>query len=147
MREFEKLIDAVSRGSLEEVKALVENHPELVDQRDELGATPLHFAAFGGHRAVAQFLIQHGAEVNALDGKHGATPAGWAIEYLREMGGFLEIELRDFAHSLQTGDVPWARRFLNRFPNLREANDSQGNPFRLLANKSGNPEIVKLFEG
>jgi len=46
---------------------------------------------------VVEFLVQYGAEINAIDAEFGATPTGWAIEYLREMGGFLGIELADLA--------------------------------------------------
>ena len=74
-----------------------------------------------------------------------ATPAGWAIEYLRELGGFLAIELDDFAHAIRQGDVEWVRRFLRRFPALRAACDTQGKPFQLLAQKSGNQKIAELF--
>jgi ankyrin repeat protein len=146
MSDFEKLIEAAKRGAAEEVRALVHSHPELINDRDELGATALHHAAFGGHRLVARLLVQHGAQINAPDAEFGATPAGWAIEYLREMGGFLGIELSDFAYAIRRGDVEWAKRFIERFPGLRRASDTQGNPFKLLAEQSGNPKIVNLFE-
>lgn len=146
MVEFEKLIEAAQWGSVEDVRAIVQSHVELINKRDELGATALHHAAFGGHRLVAQLLIQEGAEINAIDAQFGATPTGWAIEYLRETGGFLAVELADLAYAIRRCDVEWAMRFLKRFPGLRRANDTQGNPFKLLADQSGNPEIVRLFE-
>jgi ankyrin repeat protein len=145
MGDFERLIEAAQRGNVADVKAIVHSHAELINQRDQLGATALHHAAFGGHRGVVQALVEQGAEINAADSQFGATPAGWAIEYLREMGGFLGIELDDFAFALRRGDVEWAARFLKRFPALREGNDPQGKPFKLLAQESGNPEIAKLF--
>ncbi len=105
MAEFEKLIEAVNRGDVEGVRTLLRNHVEFVSKRDELGATALHHAALGGHRAVVQLLLEHGAEINAIDSRFGATPTGWAIEYLRELGGFLAIELDDFAHAIRRSDV------------------------------------------
>jgi ankyrin repeat protein len=146
MGEFHKLIEAAKRGNLEDVKAIVHSHPELINQRDELGATALHHAAFAGHRPVVRALVEQGAQINATDSKFGATPTGWAIEYLREMGGFLAIELEDFAHAILRGDVVWVARFLKRFPALSGATDTQGRPFELLARQSGNLEIAKLFE-
>jgi ankyrin repeat protein len=145
MTDFEKLIDAATQGNLAEVKAALDGHPELVNQRDQSGATALHYAAFGGHRAVVQELVTRGADINATDGRFGATPAGWAIEYLREMGGFLGIELDDFAHAIRRGDVEWVTRFLRRFPALRGASDTQGKPFKLLAEESGDQEVADLF--
>lgn len=146
MGDFDKLIEATKRGALEDVKATVLNHPEFINKKDELGATALHYAALGGHRLVAELLVEQGAEINAFDAQFVATPTGWAIEYLREMGGFLAIELDDFAYSISRGDVDWVRRFLKRFPSLRRASNSRGIPFKLLADQSGNPEIVSLFE-
>lgn len=130
---------------LADVKAVLREHAELINRRDQLGATPLHHAAFAGHRAVVQELIGHGAEINATDSQFGATPTGWAIEYLREMGGFLSIELNDLAHAIERGEVEWVTRFLSRFPGLREARDTQGKPFKLLAPQSGNQDIANLF--
>jgi ankyrin repeat protein len=145
MDEFDQLIEAAKRGNVEDVRAIVESHVELINRRDQLGATALHHAAFGGHRSVVQVLVARGAEINAADSQFGATPTGWAIEYLREMGGFLAIELDDFAHAIKRGDVEWVTRFLKRFPELRRARDTQGRPFELLARQSGNPDVASLF--
>jgi hypothetical protein len=144
--ELQRLMDAAKRGALDEVKDLVLKHPKLVHERDEEGATALHYAALGGHRDIVQSLVQQGADINARDTCFGATPAGWAIEYLRGFGAFLGIELADFAHAIRSGDVPWVLRFLDRFPRLRDGCDADGKPFRTLAVASGNVEIRRSFE-
>src|SRR3954465_8161896 len=112
MVELDKLIEAARLGIVEDVKFILQQNPELVNERDETGATALHYAAFGGHRDAVRGLVEAGAYINAVDEQFGATPAGWAIEYLRDMGGFLGIELADFAFAIQTGNVEWAARFL-----------------------------------
>ena len=145
MSELEKLIEAAKRGDLADVKSALESYPELLHKRDQSGATALHYATFGGHRSVVGELVRQGADINATDTQFGATPTGWAIEYLREMGGFLAIELNDLAQAIRRGEVEWVTRFLHRFPALREASDTQGTPFKLLAEQSGNQEIAKLF--
>ncbi len=146
MGDFEKLIEAAKLGNEADAQAIAANHPQLINQRDQTGAAALHYAAFGGHRGVVEALVEQGAEINARDGQYGATPAGWAIEYLREMGGFLGIELDDFAYAIRRSDVDWVARFLKRFPTLGGMCDTQGRPFKLLAEQSGNPEITKLLE-
>ena len=145
MGELDRLMEAAKRGDVGEVTAVVREHARLVNERDEMGATALHHAAFGGHCDVAEVLVKHGADVNARDGKFGATPAGWVIEYLREMGGFLGIELADFEFAIQKGDVEWVRRWVERFPALREARDGEGRLLRELARELGNEEILGLF--
>lgn len=92
-----------------------------------------------------RLLVDAGADINAADEHFGATPAGWAIEYLREMGGFLGIELSDFAWAIERGDMEWVTRFLKRFPALRYAKDMDGRSFRDLAGQSGNATIQELF--
>jgi hypothetical protein len=144
--DFNRLIEAAKRGDEEDVISLLQRNSELINERDEVGATALHYAAFGGHRKVAKLLVDRGAYINARDGQFGATPAGWAIEYLRELGGFLAIQIDDFAHAITHSDVEWVRRYLQRFPSLRRATDFEGKPFSQLAQHAGDPEIAKLFE-
>ena len=146
MSDLANLIEAIQQERPDRVRAILDADSELVNQRDESGATPLHYAAFNGQRQMVQLLLERGANINSTDDKFGATPTGWAIEYLREMGGFLGIELADLAYAIQTGDTRWVARFLERFPSLRDASDTNGTPFRQLALRSGNEEIPKLFE-
>lgn len=146
MGELDKLIEAARLGAVEDVKAIIRLHPKLVRERDEAGATAMHYAAFGGHRDVVRVLMEAGADINSTDSQFQSTPAGWAIEYLRGMGGFLGIELADLAWAIERGDVQWVARFLERFPALRQTHDYQGRAFREMAEKSENAEIRRLFE-
>ena len=55
----------------------------------------MHYAAFGGHRAMADQLLRHGADPAVLDTKIGKLPEDWAehsghhelAEYLRQVRG------------------------------------------------------------
>src|SRR5258707_11390465 len=106
------LFDAVKRGDVETVSNILDEHGEFVNQRDESGATPLHHAAFNWNRQIVRLLIQRGATINSVDSKFGATPTGWAIEYLRELGGYLATDLDDLAFAIHRGDIQWVTRFL-----------------------------------
>ena len=48
---------------------------------DEDGATPLMYAAMGGHYTIAQLLIQHGADVDKHDKASGWTALMQATYY------------------------------------------------------------------
>jgi ankyrin repeat protein len=145
MADVTDLINAVSKGKLDNVGAMLTDNNQLTNQYDASGATALHYAAMRGDRSMVMLLLSHGASINSRDREHGATPAGWAIEYLREQGGCLAIELDDVAYAIKNADVHWVMRFLERFPQLREAKDVNGKSFRELARESGNPQIAALF--
>ena len=90
-------------------------------------------------------MLDTGADINSRDSLFGATPAGWAIEYLRERGGYQAIALGDFAYAIERGDARWVARFLERFPALRHGKDVNGKPFQQLAEESGHREVLALL--
>jgi hypothetical protein len=144
MNDLAHLIEAIKRGDLERVIAILNFDDLLAHERDE-SATPLHYAAFTGHRQIVEALLERGANINSTDSRFGAIPAGWAIEYLRQRGAYLAIELDDLAYAIQIRDTRWVARFLERFPSLRQASDRNETPFQRLAGESGNAEIAELF--
>lgn len=119
----------------------------LATARDGEGATPLHYAAEAGHRDVVRVLLDAGADLNARDARFGATPAGWAIEYLRQRGGLLAIEIEDTLQAIVRGDVDLVRRFVTRLPALRDAVGGDGVPLRVRARESNDGELRSLFDG
>src|SRR2546430_2775254 len=96
-------------------------------------------------REIVELLLDRGAEINSRDRQFGATPTGWAIEYLREKGGYFAIEIADLVYAIELGDARWVARFLERFPKLRQGRDPSGKPFRELVEESGNREVMALF--
>src|SRR5712691_4104834 len=107
MSEASEFFNAVASGDLPRVRELLAMTPSLVNAKDGEGATPLHYAAFNGNQELARFLVEQGADVNARDERFGATPAGWAIEYLRGLGGFLGMEIEDMILAIRQGEVGW----------------------------------------
>ena len=145
MSNLLQLIEAIKKGNLDQSRQLLEKNPAFINQFDDTGATPLHYAALHGHRSIVRMLIEKGADINLADKEFGATPTGWAIEYLRELGGYLGIELEDLRHAIQQGDTKWVARFLQRFPSLRNTPYKDGSSFLEIALESGHPDIIKLF--
>lgn len=64
-------------------RTILKEDPDLVFSKDSNGWTPLHFAAFNGHKDVVELLLASRADVNAKDNE-GYTPLHWAAERGRE---------------------------------------------------------------
>lgn len=75
------LFDAAKAGDLEAVEDFVAIGRD-VDETDEGGRTPLHFAVAYGHAAVARELLSSGASVDAKE-QQGNTPLHYACGYGR----------------------------------------------------------------
>lgn len=67
-------------GDLRAVRALLAVNPDLVFNKVDHGMTPLHDAAYGGRKEVADFLLANKAEVDAKD-IIVQTPLHWAVEH------------------------------------------------------------------
>ena len=72
------LLEAVRRGDLQRVKDFLANGADVNAKRGDFTA-PLHLAAQGGHKEIAELLIAAGADVNAKN-KYGTTPLHYAAE-------------------------------------------------------------------
>jgi ankyrin repeat protein len=77
----QSLRDAAIAGDMENVMALLKEHPDLIFGRDHAwyGWTPLHLAAAYGHKDMAEFLLAQRADVNARD-QRGGTPLLYAAD-------------------------------------------------------------------
>jgi ankyrin repeat protein len=63
----EEIHDAVMASDLNKVRALIETNPSLLESKDNRGLPPLHIACEYGKVDIANFLIDKGADVNAMD--------------------------------------------------------------------------------
>lgn len=76
--DSQRIHAAAAAGDTHIVTALLEQSPQLLEARDQSGATPLLVAAGHLQATVAESLIEAGADVNARD-RDGATSLQRAI--------------------------------------------------------------------
>jgi ankyrin repeat protein len=101
--------DAARKGDLAQVQALLKGDPTLISSKDELGETPLAMAAVAGQKDVVEFLLAHGADVNARN-LVGNTPLHEAVweddEAHKDVVGLLLAHGADVNAKGQQGATP-----------------------------------------
>lgn len=106
---------AARLGMLDKLRELVAADPSAVAARGGDGQTPLHFAS---SMEVASFLLDHGAEIDALDIDHESTPAQWMMRDRRDVARFLVSRgcRTDLLMASALGDLNLVRRLLDEDP-------------------------------
>lgn len=77
MSASEDILEAAKTGAIARVRELLSADRSLAHAKDRYAKTPLHIAAEHNHRAVAEALLDAGAEVEA-ETCWGMTPLAWA---------------------------------------------------------------------
>jgi len=66
-REVLFFLDACRRGDMGDVAKMCELFPELINESDNKGFTPLIIAAYNNQSDIIELLLQHGADSNIGD--------------------------------------------------------------------------------
>jgi hypothetical protein len=77
---------AANLGMMAELATLIARDPALVYAKGGDGKRPLHFARTA---AIARHLLEHGADIDALDDDHESTPAQHLIGDRPDVARFL----------------------------------------------------------
>ncbi|XP_055364424.1 transient receptor potential cation channel subfamily A member 1b [Betta splendens] len=75
------VFELTEKGDLTLLENLVRRSPEVLQEKDECGAGPLHHAAAGGYVTLIQFIttLADSQELNSCD-EQGNVPLHWAVE-------------------------------------------------------------------
>jgi ankyrin repeat protein len=106
---------AARLGWVEKLRELLSADPQLVHARGGDGQTPLHFAST---IAVAELLLKHGANIDALDVDHESTPAQYMVRDRQEVVRTLVQHgcRTDLLLAAALGDADLVRRQLDADP-------------------------------
>ena len=107
---------AARLGIMDKLHQLISAHPELVHARGGDGQTPLHFAST---IEVADYLLDHGAAIDARDVDHESTPAQYMV---RDRQPVLRCLIErgcktDILMVTAIGDADLVRKHLDADPN------------------------------
>ena len=77
---------AARLGLVERLRQLISSTPALVHEPGGDGQTPLHFASTV---EIAEYLLDHGAEIDALDVDHESTAAQYMVRDRQDVARYL----------------------------------------------------------
>jgi ankyrin repeat protein len=106
---------AARLGMTDTLAELVRENPQLVQARGGDGQTPLHFAP---SVAIAEFLLDHGADIDARDVDHESTPAQYMVRGRQDVARYLVRRgcTTDLLMASALGDLERVRRHLDDDP-------------------------------
>jgi ankyrin repeat protein len=115
---------AAHLGFADDLMKLVTDEPGLVDAKGGDGKRPLHYARTV---EIGRFLLDHGAEIDALDDDHSSTPAQHLIGSNVEVARFLVARggRSDLLLAAALGDADLVRRHLDENPDAISMRVSQ----------------------
>lgn len=149
------IFDLARTGTVAEVKDLMKQNPDIINQTNENGFSPLILACYKGNVEVAEFLMDHVKDVN-YKSQEGTALAGLSVKYNKTLTEHLLRKNADPNIADATGTTPlfWAVKFGNKeLTELllkhkadKSIKDSQGmTPFEY-ALQTKNTEIINLLK-
>ena len=100
LAQSQDIFDALRKGDVQAVKALIEKSPQVLDARDGDGMTPLHHAAMGGNADLINCLVDKGAKLE-LKNAEAKTPL--LLAAMRDRRDAVDVLLKRGA-ALETRD-------------------------------------------
>lgn len=106
---------AARHAMMDRLTALVDADPEAVHTRGGDGQSPLHVAK---NVEVAKYLLDHGADIDALDVDHESTPAMYLVRDRTEVARYLVSRgaRSDILLAAALGDLELVKRHLEANP-------------------------------
>lgn len=106
---------ATALRMFERVQELVSANPTLVHARGGDGQTPLHFAPT---EELAEYLLDNGADIDALDIDHESTPAQYMVRERQDVARYLVTRgcHTDILMASALGDLELVRKHLEADP-------------------------------
>lgn len=149
------IFDVARTGTVEEVKELIKQDPDVINQTNESGFTPLILACYRGNVEVAKFLIDNVKDINYRSGD-GTALSGLAVKYNKDLVEYLLKKNANPNIPDANGVTPlfWAVKFGNKelteillkYKADKTIKDSQGmTPFEY-ALQTNNKEIINLLK-
>jgi len=149
------IFDIARSGTVAEVQELMKQNPDVINQTNDNGFSPLILACYRGNNEVAKFLIDNVKNVN-YKSQEGTALAGLSVKYNKDLVERLLHKNADPNIADATGATPlfWAVKFGNKelielllqYKANKSIKDAQGmTPFEY-ALQTNNKDIINLLK-
>jgi len=149
------VFDIARSGSVTELQELMKQNPDVINQTNEGGFSPLILACYRGNTEVAKFLMDHVKDIN-YKSQEGTALAGLSVKYNKDLAAYILQRNADPNIADATGATPlfWAVKFGNKelvelllkHKADKSKKDSMGmTPFEY-ALQTNNKEIINLLK-
>jgi ankyrin repeat protein len=149
------VFDVARKGTVQEMKDLVNLKPDTINAVNPMGFTPLILACYRGNVEVANYLIDNVKNLN-YESREGTALASLSINYNKEL---IEKLLKKGVNpntadsqgntpllwAIKRGNVELAKILMNNKANLDVKDASGISPFEY-AVKSNNTELINLLK-
>ncbi len=153
--KVKSIFDIARNGTVAEVQQLMKQNPDIINQTNENGFSPLILACYRGNKDVADFLIDNVKDIN-YKSREGTALAGLSIKYNKELVEHLLKKKADPNIADETGYTPlfWAVKSGNKefveqllqYKADKTKKDAMGmTPFEY-ALQTNNKEIINLLK-
>lgn len=153
--KVKSIFDIARNGTVAEVQQLMKQNPDIINQTNENGFSPLILACYRGNKDVANFLIDNVKDIN-YKSREGTALAGLSIKYNKELVEHLLKKKADPNIADETGYTPlfWAVKSGNKelveqllqYKADKTKKDAMGmTPFEY-ALQTNNKEIINLLK-
>jgi len=150
--QAQEIFDAISKGDLAKVKELIEKDPQLLNARNARQSTPLHVAVDVNNEPISRYLLEKGADPNAVNGNNWA-PLFYAKE--KEIAKLLVEKGADINFEASNGTaLSWLLLYrrkevveylLEKGVNLPEIGTSQSIGLLIQSLKSGSIKFLEKY--
>ena len=142
-------------SSIDEGRKLLVKEPALIEARDGLGETALHYLAVENQIAAVKVLIASGAKFNTLSDV-GGTPLSEAaslgyvelVTYLLSMGAQIRVDGQDEStihQAVRSGKPEMVKLILEAGADANEVGALEDTPLHVAAEEDNNADIVRLL--